>query len=141
MPVTSFIHTLRIDDNTRKFIANVANNAEDPGYFADFYLPGDSANDRTHHLSVENTLAFELHEGFNKWMKMGLRLFGKHEFASYDFRLPYAVAINQKTKFKENYITVGGQLLKEQGNIFRYNVLGEIRTTGKDWGEFNEHSD
>ena len=137
VPVTSFIHTLRIDDNTRKFIANVANNAEDPGYFADFYLPGDSANDRTHHLSVENTLAFELHEGFNKWMKMGLRLFGKHEFASYDFRLPYAVAINQKTKFKENYITVGGQILKEQGNIFRYNVLGEIRTTGKDWGEFN----
>lgn len=137
IPVSTFIHTLRIDDNTRKFISNELNNEGNPGYFSDFYLPGDSANDRAHHLSIENTVAFELREGFNKWMKSGLRLYGKHEFASYDFRLPYNVAINTKTKYRENYITVGGQLLKQQGKIFHYNVLGEIRTTGTDWGEFN----
>lgn len=141
VPVSSFIHTLRIDDNTRKFLSNESNNAENPGYFADFYLPGDSANDRTHHLSIENTLAFELHEGFNKWMKMGLRLYGKHEYAAFDFRLPYAQSRTTQTKFKENYLTLGAQLLKQQGRIFRYHVLGELRTTGTDWGEFNVEAD
>ncbi len=141
IPVTSFIHTLRIDDNTRKFLSNERNNTNNPGYFADFYLPGDSANDRTHHISVENTLAIELREGFNKWMKMGLRLYGKHEYAAFDFRLPYSEARKTRTKFKEHYITIGGQLLKQQGSLFHYNVLGEIRTTGKDWGEFNVEAD
>lgn len=138
VPVSSFIHTLRIDDNTRRFLSNESNNAETPGYFADFYLPGDSANDYTHHLSVENTFAFELHEGFNRWMKMGMRLYGKHEFASFDFNLPASsIAAGQRTKFTENYITLGAQLLSQQSHIIRYNLLGELRTTGSDWGEFN----
>lgn len=141
VPVSSFVHTLRIDDNTRKFISNELNNENRPGYFTDFFLPGDSALDRTHHLSVENTIAFELREGFNKWMKSGLRLFGKHEFATFNFRLPNAIALNAKTKYNENYITLGGQLLKQQGKIFHYNILGEIRTTGTDWGEFNVEAD
>lgn len=141
IPVSSFIHTMAISDNTRYFISNERNNIDNPGYFADFYLPGDSANDRTHHLSVENTVAFELHEGFNKWMKMGLRLYGKHEFAMYEFRMPTLPFNRVKKRFKENYITLGGQLLKQQGKVFRYNVLGEFRTTGKDWGEFNVEAD
>lgn len=141
IPVTSFIHTFRADDNTRRFLSNERNNAENPGYFTDFFLPGDSANDRTHHLSIENTFAIELHEGFNKWMKMGLRLFAKHEYAAFDFRLPYAQRQQTKTHFKENYITLGGQILSQQSRFVRYNVLGEIRTTGSDWGEFNVEAD
>lgn len=141
IPVSSFIHTLRVDDNTRKFFSNETNSAESPGYFYDFYLPSDSANDRIHHLSVENTFALELHEGFNKWMKMGLRLFGKHEFASFDFRIPLSETLNTPRKYKENYFTVGAQLLSQQSKIIRYNVLGEIRTTGTDWGEFNVEAD
>lgn len=137
IPVTSFIHTLHIDDNTRRFISNEKNNADDPGYFAEFYLEGDSANDRMHHLGIENTFAIELHEGFNKWMKMGLRIFGKHEYNSYDFRLPYDEAISTPRSYKENIFTVGAQLLSQQSRIIRYNVLGEMRTTGSDWGEFN----
>ncbi len=141
VPVSSFIHTLKIDDNTRKFISNESNNTETPGYFNDFYLPGDSAFDRTHHLGVENTFAVELHEGMNKWMKMGIRLYGKHELARFDFQLPASVALGQKTKFTENYFTVGAQLIEQQNRIFRYNVLGELRTTGTDWGEFNVEGD
>lgn len=144
VPVSSFIHTLRIDDNTRKFIANQSNGIGNAGYFSDFYLPynrpeeyTDSAFERTHHLSIENTLAVELHEGMNKWMKMGLRLYAKHEIDQFSFRLPYIYNLAEKTRYTENYITLGGQLLSEQNKIIRYNVLGEVRTTGKDWGEFN----
>lgn len=137
IPVTSFIHTLKIDDNTRKFISNESNTADNPGYFKDFYLSGETAFDRTHHFGIENTLAVELHEGMNRWMKMGLRLYGKHELAKFDFRLPLEVQINQKTRFTENYFTLGGQIIEQQNKFIRYKVLGEVRTTGTDWGEFN----
>lgn len=144
VPVSSFIHTMRIDDNTRKFIANQSNSINDGGYFNDFFLPynrpveyTDSAFERTHHLGIENTFAVELHEGMNRWMKMGLRLYGKHEYHQFSFRLPYIYNLAQKTRFNENYITVGGQLLSQQNKFIRYNVLGEVRTTGTDWGEFN----
>ena len=133
VPVSSFIHTLRVNSNYRRFLSNVSNTAEDPGFFADFYLPGDSAADRTRQLSIENTLAFELHEGFNKWMKTGLKLFGKHEFDK--FTLPDEE--KRMVKYTDNYLTLGAQILKQEGRTFHYNVLGEMRTSGTDWGEFN----
>ena len=137
IPVTSFIHTLRIDHNNRRFVSNLGMNADNSTYFNDFYLPGDSANDFTKNLRIENMLAFELREGFNTWVKSGLRLYAKHEFNK--FTLPDEQRhINE---YKENYFTVGAQLLKEQGKIFHYHLLGEIRTTGTDWGEFNVEGD
>lgn len=133
VPVTSFIHTMKISGNARTFTSNVRNNTTTPGYFTDFFLPGDSARDNTEALSVENTLALEMHEGLNKWMKMGFRLFAKHEFDR--FRLPDE---NRRVvNYTENYLTAGAQILSEQSRIVRYNVLGEFRTSGKDWGEFN----
>ncbi len=133
VPVTAFIHTLRIGDNTRRFVANQADNATTPGYFLDFYAPGDSAYDYTHRTSVENTLAIELHEGFNRWMPMGLRVFGKHQYECYE--LPDTRRF--KHYYRENTITLGAQVLRQEGKFFHYNVLGEMRTTGTDWGEFN----
>ena len=141
IPVSSFIHTLRITDNVRRFQSHERNNADNPGYFENFFLPGDSANDRTHHLGIENTLGVELHEGFNRWMKMGLRLFGKHEYARFDFREPNSTGLLPQRVFHENYFTVGAQVLSQRGPVVRYNLLGEIRTTGTDWGEFNIEAD
>lgn len=137
VPVSSFIHTMRVNDNTRRFISNETNNESAPGFFGEFFLPGDSALDKTHHLGIENTFAVELHEGMNKWMKMGLRLFGKHELAKFDFNVPYSTNLSDKTHYVENYFTVGAQLLSQQNKIVKYDVLGEMRTTGTDWGEFN----
>lgn len=137
VPVTAFIHTLRIGDNTRRFVANQADNASTPGYFLDFYAPGDSAYDYTHRTSIENTLAIELHEGFNRWMPMGLRVFGKHQYECYE--LPDTRRF--KHYYRENTITLGAQLLRQEGKLFHYNILGEMRTTGTDWGEFNVEGD
>ena len=133
VPVTSVIHTLKLYNNSRTFTSHVSNNADSPGFYSDFYLPGDSARDVTKQMSIENTLAFELHEGFNKWMKTGLRLYGRHQFNR--FTLPDEQ--KRMVKYTENYITLGAQILKQTGNIFRYDVLGEFRTSGSDWGEFN----
>ena len=138
VPVTSFAHTLRLQDDARRFMSNQRNNATNPGFFKDFYLPGDSAFDRTDHLLMENTLLVELHEGMNKWMKSGIQLFARHAFNR--FVLPEADRISTKA-YIENYFTVGARLLKQQGRTFRYQLLGELRTSGKDWGEFKVGGD
>lgn len=133
VPVIGFIHTLRLDHDNRRFMSNRRASAEAPYYFNDYYLPGDSANDKTKNFRIENMLAFEIREGFNSWVKSGLRLFARHEFNK--FVLPDANRYNQN--YVENRFSVGAQLLKEQGKYFHYNVLGELRTSGSDWGEFN----
>lgn len=133
VPVAGFVHTLRIDHNNRRFLSNLRENATSSTYFKDFYLPGDSANDFTKNLHLENQVTFEIHEGFNNWVKSGLRLFARHEYSR------YTLPDEQKTPvdYKENEFAIGAQLVKEQGTYFHYNLLGELRTSGKDWGEFN----
>ena len=137
VPVLGFIHTMRLEHNNRRFLSNLRRTAGADSFFNDFYLPGDSANDYTKNVHVENTLALELREGFNKWVKSGLRLFVRHDF--YKYTLPNEQRL--ETRHTENYFTIGAQLSKHQGRFFHYNVLGELRNTGKSWGEFNVSAD
>lgn len=135
VPVTSFIHTFRIDHNNRRFISNASEEVAN-SYYSDFYLPGDSADDFTKYVHVENVLAIALNEGLNKWLPMGFRLFARHEF--YKFTLPDLkdeTIITRKT-YTDNYITLGAQLLRDESRNLRYHATGEIRTTGTDWGDF-----
>lgn len=131
VPVAAFIHTMQVDHNRRYYIDN---RATSDFYLHDFY--GDAADsiyDPTRYISVRNTLAIEMSEGFKKWVKTGMRLYATHEYAS--FSLPDKARRMQTEHY--NYITLGAQLMREQGRLFHYNVLGELRTTGADWGEFN----
>ncbi len=128
-PVAGFIHTLKVDYNAREYTDNDTRDH----YYQNWILPYDSARDETNLVRVENTLAFEICEGFNKWAKAGARFFAKHEFDR--FTLPDVYMDEQKWTY--NYVTVGAQLFRKQGRYFNFNALGEIRTTGKDWGEFN----
>lgn len=129
VPVAAAIHTLKVDRNDRKFTTqSLLDN-----YFLNSYISNDAAKDETEYLSVQNTFALEMQEGFKKWVKTGMRLFAKHEFAR--FTLPDAQYNRTSETF--NYFTIGAQLMREKSQRFRYNVLGEMRTTGEDWGEFN----
>ena len=135
VPVAAFIHTLKVDHNRRYYI----DHRSADGFYANFFYdnPGDSINDMTRFISVQNTLALEMSEGFRPWVKTGMRLFAKHEFSS--FSLPDKERRQQTEHY--NYITLGAQLTRKSGSIFHYDVLGEIRTTGSDWGEFNVEGD
>lgn len=133
IPVARFIHTLQFDYNKRQFLSNAHHNANSTDYFADFYLPGDSASDRTHYIDVANTLGFELCEGFNPWMKAGLTFFAKHHFQKYKF-----INLHHPTQsYVENYLNLGAEISKRQGDLFHFNALGEYRLSGKKWSEFN----
>lgn len=130
VPVAAFVHTAKFDHNRRFYIDNGRDRAF---YIDDFFAGNDTINDQTRYMSVENTFALEMTEGFKKWVKTGMRLFGKHQLT----RIALPDEQRQLVGTTFNYFTLGAQLMREQGKLFHYNVLGEIRTTGVDWGEFN----
>ena len=134
VPVTSFIHTLELDLNGRKYITQ--DDAQNRQYFEHTYFGNDSI-DQNRRTSVRNTFGISLREGFNKWAKAGLTAFLTHEYR--DFTLPDSTDVPDQRiikHYKENVVYVGGELLKEQGKLLHYKVLGEFAVAGEDAGQF-----
>ena len=134
VPVTSFIHTLELDLNGRKYITQ--DDAQNRQYFEHTYFGNDSI-DQNRRTSVRNTFGIALREGFNKWAKAGLTAFLTHEYR--DFTLPDSTDVPDQRiikHYKENVVYVGGELLKEQGKLLHYKVLGEYAVAGEDAGQF-----
>lgn len=135
VPVTSFIHTIKIDHNRRKYISY--DDAQNQDYFLNNYLGTDST-DVTQYLSIKNTVGISLREGFNKWAKAGLTAFATFEHRRFTLTdtVPGQPEARMPIDYKENVLSVGGQLIKEQGRMLHYNVLGEIALVGEDIGQF-----
>ncbi len=129
VPVTSFNHIFRIDGNTHRFI----NNKIREGYYLNQYLDGDSVNDRTHYTNVSNTFSVQLREGFSKWAKVGLSAFARHELMKYE--LPMTLTSNKT--YTENRLTFGGRVSGTQSKYAKYDVVGNVSQSGKDFGMFN----
>ena len=128
IPVTSFIHTLKVEADVRRFLAN-----EDlSDFYTNKYFECDSAEDKYEYISVSNQLAVELHEGFNKWAVMGVRLFAKHEYLRYG--MPVAAGEQDYETFNE--ISIGACLFRHKGQYFNYDLEGATKTDGEDWGQF-----
>ena len=140
VPVTSFIHTIKFDNYKRIYQAYQTPD----GYYASEYnatnrYEGDSIYDKTSHYELKNTLAIAMLEGFNKWVKTGLKIFASHDYRS--FTLPDTEG--GWTKYTEQAISIGGQLSKTEGHTFHYNVTGEFGIAGDDAGEIlvDAHAD
>ena len=136
VPVTSFMHTVKVDVARRQYISQ--DETENTEYFLNNFLP-DIERDKTDYLAVKNTLGISLREGFNKWAKAGLTAFVTHEFRRFTMTDTIAGTPGQRipTDYTENVISVGGQLIKEQGKMFHYNVTGEFALIGEDAGAFS----
>lgn len=136
VPVTSFIHTVKMDMNRRKYISY--DKEQNQTYFQNNYLGNDST-DVTKHFSIKNTVGISLREGFNKWAKAGLTAFMSFEHRRFTLTdtLDGTAGRRIPTDHKENILSVGGQLIKEQGKTIHYNVLGEVALIGEDAGQFS----
>ena len=134
VPVTSFIHTFEMDLNGRKYITQ--DNSQNKQFFEHTYFGNDSI-DNNRRTSVRNTFGISLREGFNKWAKAGLTAFLTHEYR--DFTLPDSTDVSGQRiikHYKENVVYAGGELIKEQGTLIHYKVLGEVAIAGEDAGQF-----
>lgn len=132
VPVTSFIHTVQLDNYRRIYQAYATPTNY---YLNDYYANtgiarGDSIFDKTRHYELRNTLAIALLEGFNKWAKSGIKLFATHDLRH--FELPDSTG--GVSKYNEHSVSVGGQLTKAQGQTFHYNVTAEVGVAGEDAG-------
>ncbi|WP_300726296.1 putative porin [uncultured Bacteroides sp.] len=135
VPVTSFLHTINLDINKRRYISK--DEKENKEYYLNQFLP-DVEKDIIDNFSVKNTIGIELREGFNKWAKAGLTAFATHEFRRFNMvdSLSLTPDSRYQKKYIENVVSVGGQLIKEQGRLLHYNVTGEVAVLGEDAGQF-----
>lgn len=133
VPVTSFIHTMKLDNYKR--IYQAYNTPAD--FYADNYVAGpyagDSIYDKTSHLRLQNTSAISMLEGFNKWAKAGVKAFVTSDLRR--FVLPSSDSNTATTSYNEHNLSVGGQLSKTEGKTLHYNVTAETWLLGEDLGQ------
>ena len=135
VPVTSIIHTMKIDMNKREYVSY--DHEQNLRYFEHNYLGSDST-DVTKHFSIKNTIGLSLREGFNKYAKAGLTAFASFEHRKFNLvdSIPGEVDKFALRAIKENNFSVGGQLIKEKGKLLHYQVFGEAVVAGEDAGQF-----
>lgn len=135
VPVTSIIHTLDINNYDRIYQAY----ASPTNYYLNTYYDtnedgeygGVGMYDKFKYTSIKNTVALALLEGFNKYMKAGLKGFISYELET--FKMPALLEGATQyylSKQTESEVMVGGQLSKTQGNTFHFNLGAEIDVAG-----------
>ena len=143
VPISSIVHTLDV----RRLSHSLYNRGSMPSdYFShEPYYGGswDSFRDITSGMSVKNTIGLELREGWGKWAKAGISLFAAHEFDSYT--LPDSVGWTDSTSvwnyYRENHISVGGEVAKRLGRTLHYRAGLETWLIGPDAGDMDVHAE
>ena len=140
VPVTSFIHTLDINNYHRIYQAYLS----PKNYYANTYynstydntFAGDSIYDQYKYSSVKNTIGIALLEGFNKYVKAGLKLFASYEYRKY--QMPELLNDGSNRYILNSWTghctNIGAQLAKTQGRTLHFNLAGELGVTGLDAG-------
>ena len=138
VPVTSFIHTLDLNNYNRIYQAYTT---PTDYYMNKYYSQGqrfsnDSIYDQTKHLQVKNTFGIALLEGFNKYMKAGLKGFITHEYRKYEMPdLIEGTDTAYQRSWNENTVSIGGLLSKTQGKTLHFRLQAEAWLVGEDAGQ------
>ena len=128
VPVTSFIHTMKVERARHKF----SSAKETEGQYPNAYFNEVASRDSTTAFSVKNVFGIALLEGFNKYAKAGLTAYISHKFSRYEL-----MDTLSRTNFDEQEIFVGGELAK----TLHYNVNGEVGIMDKALGQFRVNAD
>lgn len=131
VPVTTFFHTMNLDSYSREYIGNTT----PTGLYLNDYskAKSDSINDGSRHFNMSNTVGLSMLEGFNKWMKAGLKIFGTYEMKNYTMLESDSTLL----RVSKNNVLVGGQLSKHEGKAFHFDVLGQFCLAGTDVGKIS----
>ena len=140
VPVTSIIHTLDINSYDRIYQAYKS----PTDYYANTYydknsenvFSGDSIYDNYKYTTIKNTVGLALLEGFNKYVKAGLKVFASFEWRKY--QMPELATDGSNSYFLNSWTghctNIGAQLAKTQGKTLHFNLAGELGVTGLDAG-------
>lgn len=138
VPVTSFIHTLDIDhyDHIYQSYSTPSDYYKNTYYKQGLRFGNDSIYDQAKHTRIKNTLGIALLEGFNKYVKAGLKGFVSYDYCTYS--MPEFDNNNNLfwEKWNEYDLSIGGQLSKTQGNTLHFNLAAETWVSGADKGDY-----
>jgi len=127
VPVTRFAHTIKLDDVRKRYFEPVT----DTAFYKNTYYPKIQTNDSSALQTLTNTVSISLVEEFNKWMPFGLTAFAENEIQRYTFNKDTLI-----DKMYQSTTKIGGVLSKQRGQIFKYNILGELSLVGYKAGNF-----
>ena len=138
VPVTSFIHTLDLDNYNHIYqsYTTPTDYYKNTYYNQGLRLGNDSIYDQAKHFRIKNTLGLALLEGFNKYMKAGLKGFVTYDYCTYS--MPEFDSNNNLfwNSWNEYDLSIGGQLSKTQGNTLHFDVSAETWLAGADQGDY-----
>lgn len=134
VPVSSIIHTIEANHLTHR---HYGYDTPKDYYTHHYYGKLSDIRDNTGAFTIKNTVGLSIREGFKKWAKMGITAFASHLHEQYTLPTLVGEDATKMTKYKENHISVGGEISKTEGSLLHYNVNGEINLVGDDIGEFN----
>ena len=127
VPVTRFAHTIKLDDVRKRYYEPNT----DTLFYKNTYFPKTQTNDSSSLQTLTNTVSLSLVEEFNKWMPFGLTAFVENEIQRYTFNKDTLI-----DKMYQSTTKIGGVLSKQRGQIFKYNILGELSLIGYKAGNF-----
>ena len=136
VPVTSFIHTLKVERNRHKFLSrNEPKDLYDNTYIR---LNENMSDDRTTYMGIHNTFGIALAEDLNKWVKPGLTAFITHKANRYTLLTKDTA---RTTRYEEYQLFVGGELARRKGKRLNYRVLAEFGLSKQYTGDFKVDGD
>ena len=127
IPVTRFAHTIKFDGLSKRYFEP----ATDSLYYKNTYFPHIQTRDSSALQTLTNTVSISLLEEFNKWMPFGLTAFAENEIQRYTFNKDTLI-----DKMYQSTTRIGGVLSKQRGQVFKYNILGELGLVGYKAGNF-----
>ena len=132
VPVTSIFHTL--EWNNYNHIYQAYSTPQDY-YLKQYYAKAleygnDTIYDQVKHMQVKNTLGLSLLEGFNKYMKAGLKGFVTFDYNNYQMPDSTADGTLYRNKWTESNVSLGGQISKTQGKTLHFNLRAETWIAG-----------
>lgn len=138
VPVTSIFHTMELNNNRHIYQAYTT----PPDYYRDTYytrnerVGNDSIYDIARNLQFKNTFGLALLEGFNKYVKAGLKAFIAYDYNRYE--MPDTLnGIGTQASWNEHDISIGGQLSKTQGKTLHFNLAVESWLAGANAGQLH----
>jgi len=138
VPVTSIIHTMEWNSNRHIYVAHntMANLYKNQYYTRNEEVGNDSINDITRNMQFKNSFGLALLEGFNKYVKAGLKAFLTYDYNRYE--MPDTLnGIATQSTWNEHDISIGGQLSKTQGKTLHFNLFAETWLAGANAGKLH----
>lgn len=138
VPVTSIIHTMEWNNYRHIYVAHytMANLYKNQYYTRNEVVGNDSINDISRNMQFKNTFGLALLEGFNKYVKAGLKAFVTYDYNRYE--MPDTLnGIATQNRWNEHDISIGGQFSKTQGKTLHFNLFAETWLAGANAGKLH----